>query len=181
MMVLAAGLLDDEQGLAVLDRLAVLDQDLDDGAGELGLDLVHQLHGLDDAEGVTGLDGAADRDEGLGTGVGGPVERADHRRLDGLATAGSRWLGGCCGGGSLRGRHGGGGRLGGGLRRQVHDLGDRSRRSLDDAHAAFGFGDFEFGNAGLGNEVDQGFEFAQIHAGGPRKNDVWPSRPVYVG
>src|SRR6476620_5754821 len=57
--------LDDEQGLAVLDRLAVLDQDLGDRAGHVGLDLVHDLHGLDDADRVAFLDGAADVDERL--------------------------------------------------------------------------------------------------------------------
>src|SRR6185369_16503197 len=36
------------EGLAVLHVLAVLGQDLDDLAVRLGLDLVHQLHRLDD-------------------------------------------------------------------------------------------------------------------------------------
>src|SRR5688572_17866511 len=40
---------DDEQRLAVLDRLAVFHQDGLDGAGLIGLDLVQELHGLDDA------------------------------------------------------------------------------------------------------------------------------------
>ena len=48
----AASLLDDEQRLAELDRIAVLDQHRHDLAGLVGLDLVHHLHRLDDAEHV---------------------------------------------------------------------------------------------------------------------------------
>src|SRR3712207_7159539 len=43
-------LLDLEERLAVLDRVAVLGEHRDDGAVDLGLDLVHELHRLDDAE-----------------------------------------------------------------------------------------------------------------------------------
>src|SRR4026207_408073 len=39
-----------EERLAELDGLAVLDHDLGDATGHLGLDLVHQLHRLDDAD-----------------------------------------------------------------------------------------------------------------------------------
>src|SRR6188472_1762006 len=39
-----------EEGLPVLHRRAVLDEDAHDRAGNVGLDLVHQLHRLDDAE-----------------------------------------------------------------------------------------------------------------------------------
>src|SRR6478735_8900932 len=53
-----------EQRLAVLDRLSVLDEDLHDRAFDLRLDLVHQLHGLDDAEHLALLDARADVDEG---------------------------------------------------------------------------------------------------------------------
>src|SRR5436190_22734643 len=48
-----------EELLAVFHALAVLDQHLDDGAGVLALDLVHELHGLDDAERLTLLHAAA--------------------------------------------------------------------------------------------------------------------------
>src|SRR3954471_22045563 len=43
-------LFDAEQWLAVLDVLAVLDQDVEQLAVDVRLDLVHQLHGLDDAD-----------------------------------------------------------------------------------------------------------------------------------
>src|SRR5262245_44475658 len=41
--------IDEEQGLPVLDGLTVLDEDLLDAACHLRVDLVHELHGLDDA------------------------------------------------------------------------------------------------------------------------------------
>src|SRR5689334_4703089 len=74
-------LFDDEQGLAELDGLAVLAQDARDGAGFVGLDLVHDLHRLDDADRFAFLDGVADLDKRLRARAGGAVERADHRRL----------------------------------------------------------------------------------------------------
>src|SRR5689334_15730967 len=42
--------IDPEQHLPVLDRLLVLDQDLGDDPGALGLDLVIELHRLDQAD-----------------------------------------------------------------------------------------------------------------------------------
>src|SRR5205085_6798845 len=41
---------DQEQRLAVLDGLPVVDENLGDAPAHLGLDLVHELHRLDDAE-----------------------------------------------------------------------------------------------------------------------------------
>src|SRR4051794_4387685 len=70
MRVSSAGLvlLDFEQALTELDRGAGLHQALHDRAGDLGLDLVHQLHGLDDAERLARLDCAADVYERLRVG-----------------------------------------------------------------------------------------------------------------
>src|SRR5512134_493960 len=62
--------LDREQGLAELDRFAVFREHGDDLAGPLALDLVHHLHGLDDAEHLSDPDFLADFDERLGA-VGG--------------------------------------------------------------------------------------------------------------
>src|SRR5437868_938637 len=45
-----SGLLDAKELLSVLHALAVLGEDLGHGACPLGLDLVHQLHRLDDAQ-----------------------------------------------------------------------------------------------------------------------------------
>src|SRR5215471_21870070 len=58
---------DHEQRLTVFHRLAVFDQDLLDFAGDLGLDLVEQLHRFDDAQRVAGLHGLADFDERIGS------------------------------------------------------------------------------------------------------------------
>src|SRR6185312_3464464 len=71
-----------EQQLAVLDRLAVLGVDPRDEALLLGLDLVHQLHRLEDAEGLAGADGVALLDERRRARRRGAVKGADHRRLD---------------------------------------------------------------------------------------------------
>src|SRR4051812_15031434 len=66
-----------EELLPELHRLAVLGQALDDGAGAVGLDLVHQLHRLDDAERLPLADGAPHLDEGRRVGRGRAVEGAD--------------------------------------------------------------------------------------------------------
>src|SRR5947207_5095441 len=74
--------LDDHQRLAELDRLPVLDQDLDDGPRARRRNLIHGFHRLDDQDRVTSTHAAADLDEGTrtrpGTHIGGP----DHRRGD---------------------------------------------------------------------------------------------------
>ena len=41
---------DFKQGLAILNRLAVVDHPFDDLPGDVAFDFVHQLHGFDDAE-----------------------------------------------------------------------------------------------------------------------------------
>src|SRR5262245_49602430 len=58
----------DEERLAVLDRLPVLDQDRLHRPGRIGVDLVHQLHRLDDADDVALLHRVSDLDEGLRVG-----------------------------------------------------------------------------------------------------------------
>ena len=71
--------LDREQPFAVLDGLAVLHVDLDDLAVALGVDLVHELHRLDDAEHLPLLHRLPDLDERLGTRLRRAVEGADDR------------------------------------------------------------------------------------------------------
>src|SRR5262245_8591011 len=68
-----------EQRLAVLDRRAVLDEDGHDRARDVGLDLVHQLHRLDDAQHLALVDLVVHRDVVGGIRVGPSVERADER------------------------------------------------------------------------------------------------------
>src|SRR3954462_950681 len=65
---------DQHERLSELDGLTVLDQDLLDDARLVGLDLVHELHGFDDAKRVADRHGIADFDERLRARRGGPVE-----------------------------------------------------------------------------------------------------------
>src|SRR5690606_15002424 len=51
---------DHEQRLVEFHRLAAFGEDLQDRAGNVGLDRVEHLHRLDDAQGVAGLDRLAD-------------------------------------------------------------------------------------------------------------------------
>src|SRR4051795_10499182 len=60
-----ARLPDHEERLGELDRVAVLDEHRHDAPGFIGLDLVHHLHGFDDAQHVTLLHLGADVDEGF--------------------------------------------------------------------------------------------------------------------
>src|SRR5690349_8366461 len=75
-------LFDQEERLAVLHRLAVLYQDGLHRAGHVGLDLVQQLHGLDDAQGLALGHRLPDFDERGGARRGGAIEGPDHRRLE---------------------------------------------------------------------------------------------------
>src|SRR5574337_1448574 len=151
--------LNDEERLAVFDRLAVLAEDLRDRAGLVSLDLVEDLHRLDDAERVALLHHAADLDERLCAGAGRQIEGADHRRLHQMA---GRHFG-------HGGRHRDGGRdhrrrgrsaCG---RHRCRNLLDHHAASLDDPNLALGLGDFELGYVRFRHQVDQGLEFAQIH------------------
>src|SRR5262249_14850157 len=73
---------DGEELLAVLDGLSAPRIDLDDLSLDVGLDLVHQLHRLDDAEDLALRDLLADLGEGIGLGRGGAVEGPDDRGRD---------------------------------------------------------------------------------------------------
>src|SRR5512132_828719 len=75
-------LFDREQRLAVLDGLPVLHQDRLHRPGDVALDLVQQLHRLDDAQRLALGDRLADLHEGRRAGRGRAIERADHRRLE---------------------------------------------------------------------------------------------------
>src|SRR5580700_2690456 len=73
---------DGKQSLPVLHRLPVHDQLALDDAGGLGFDLVHELHGLDDAENLAGLDALAYAHEGWRSRRRGLVEGTHDGRLD---------------------------------------------------------------------------------------------------
>jgi hypothetical protein len=70
-----------EQPFAVLHGLAVLHVDLDDFPITLGVDLVHELHRLDDAEHLPFAHLLAHVGKRLGAGLGRAVEGADDRGL----------------------------------------------------------------------------------------------------
>src|SRR5688572_25984915 len=73
---------DAEKDLSILDRVRVLDEDVPHDARELGLDLVHDLHCLDDAEDLSFRDARPCRDVSRRPGLWGPVEGPDHGRLE---------------------------------------------------------------------------------------------------
>ena len=109
------------------------------------------LHGFDDAQEITFFDDTADLDQWRRLRAGGTVEGADHRRLDNLAIGKiivirsgfcARWRSGrryCFAAPRFLGNGG---------------------CVLDDADLLFAFGDFEFGDAGFLDEVDEFLEFA---------------------
>src|SRR5690348_4167730 len=100
-----------EKGLAELDRLCVFHEHLANHAGDLGLDLVHDLHGLDDADDLPARDAAPGLHIGFGPGLMRRIKRPHHRRLD-FDQMGRRRRR-AAGGGSAGGRRG---RRAGGLR-----------------------------------------------------------------
>src|SRR5688572_28107359 len=84
-----------EEDLAILHRLAVLGYGLDQGAAAFGLDLVHHLHGLDDADDGVRRNVLSGLEERLRIGRRRAVEGAHHGRGDFLEffTAGGRGSG----------------------------------------------------------------------------------------
>src|SRR5690348_9213061 len=71
-----------EKGLAELDRLCVFHEHLANHAGDLGLDFVHDLHGLDDADDLPAGDAAPGLHIGFGPGLRRRIKRPHHGRLD---------------------------------------------------------------------------------------------------
>src|SRR5256886_6954243 len=78
-------LAENEEGLPVLHRLAVFHEHRLHHAGGVGLDLVHQLHRLDDANRLAFLDGLADLDKRFGVGRRRTVKGTDHGGLHDMA------------------------------------------------------------------------------------------------
>src|SRR5215471_17050858 len=73
---------DGKQLLAVLNRLAVGRQLLNDLSGNVRFNLIQQLHRLDDAEYLSHFHGVSDLDERRRSRRGCFVERPHNRRLD---------------------------------------------------------------------------------------------------
>src|SRR5690606_3243633 len=71
-------LLDDDEWLAVFDRLGILEQDTRDGARAMCGDLVHRFHGFDDQQGLAFTHLGADGNKGSLAGFGRTVGGADH-------------------------------------------------------------------------------------------------------
>src|SRR5215208_2765750 len=71
-----------EKDLTELDGLSVLHIDLADNAGDLGFDLVHDLHRFDDADSLSRRHPIAHLDVRLGAWLGSFVKGSDHRRTD---------------------------------------------------------------------------------------------------
>src|SRR4029450_6224140 len=149
----SANLGDHYERLTELHRLPILDQDLLHDARLVGLDLVHELHRFDDAQGVAGLPGAAGLDERFGARRRRAIEGADHRALDEMTL---RLFGSKRRRGSSRSsRH---------ARRcssqRQLDRGRRRRgalrRGARDANPLLALLDFERGNPGSLDELNQG-------------------------
>src|SRR5438445_13175325 len=94
------------KGLPELDRLGVLQQHLPNHAGDLGFDLVHDLHRFDDAHHLSRGDAGPHLHVGLRTRLGSGIERPHHGGLD-LHEVGRRGRGDRtrCRGGRRRLRH----------------------------------------------------------------------------
>src|SRR5690606_1943181 len=152
-------LLNDKQRLAVLDRLRVFHENLFDPAPRLGLDLVHELHGLDNAKRLADFDDVAHFDVRLRIGSGGAVKGADHGRRDLYEVVRLRRLGGRRRG-VRRGRR---------LSRREHRRSLRGRNGL--RHALFDL-DLEFrgfqlklNDVRVGQHVDELLYLLQIQRG----------------
>ena len=108
-------------------------------------------------------DALADFDEGFGARVGRAVEGADHRRFDDVAF-------GRCRRNGLGGDHRCDRRGRGVLRRVIRHAAHIHRLAVllgpGNADFFFALGDFKLGNAGFFHQVDQFFQFSQIHNSG---------------
>ena len=91
----------------------------------------------------------------------GNNEQRDIAQMDQSAIGGNRQIAGTCTHRSNLRRLQGGHMLHG--RRRIDDGRRISAHALDDAHLSFGFSDFQFGHIGFRYQINQGFEFSQIH------------------
>src|SRR5690606_36372129 len=78
--------LDHEERLAELYGVAILDENLLNATGALGLDLVEDLHRLDEADDRVGRDVITHLDEWRRIRIGRGVVRPHHRAFDAVQT-----------------------------------------------------------------------------------------------
>src|SRR5215813_15317949 len=155
---------DGKQSLPVLHRLPVHHEFAFHNAADLGFDLVHQLHALDDAQHLAGLDAFTGAHERGSVRSGGLVERADDGALHMHDVGIGRGLFGF--GGFRRGRrnHSGNGMVSRGLRRLrrrgisgacYDDLLRRCDRGTPDADTRIPALHFQLRNARFCRQGDQ--------------------------
>src|SRR5215218_690742 len=84
-----------EKDLAELDWLSVLHVDLADHTGNLGFDLVHDLHRLDDADSLSRGHSVSHLDIRLGAWLGSLVKGSNHRGTDFLEVCSRSQRAGC--------------------------------------------------------------------------------------
>ena len=146
-----------------MDGRTILGHAGGDGAGALGFNLVHDLHGLDDAQRLSDRNSGADIDEVRGVRGGFDVEGADHRGVD-FRAVGHRY-----GGGSGRGGRSGNrgcrgecrclpGGKSGKQAAQVIEVGP-----LFELEVKVLFGEVEMGEPVLVHEFDDSADFLEVH------------------
>src|SRR5690554_1126366 len=150
---------DAEQGLIEFDRLAVVDQDSLDDTALVGFDVVHHLHGFNDAQHVAGLDGLADFNEGRGLGGWRAVEGTDHGRAHQVTGR----LGRSGFGDRGSSRSGSGSRCSGHGSLDVLLRGDRFLAVAADPYGLLAFVNLQLVDAGLFKQFDEFLYFADIH------------------
>src|SRR5579863_1412400 len=153
---------DAKEGLSVFHRLAVLNELAFDDSSDVGFDLVHQLHGFDNAENFTGSDVLADTHERRRVRRSRFVKSAD----DGAFRVEELRIGFGRGSFRFQGRRGGGGRsvVGRSYAWRIQKYAGLDTESLPDAHAIFAALHFQFGDARIGNQLDQLADLFNCHA-----------------
>jgi len=166
--------LDAEEHIAVLNGSGIFGDKSTDGAGFLGLDFIHHLHGLNDAERLAFGNGGADIDEIRRVRCGFAVESADHWRSDFCAFG----CGCCCG--SRGGVACGGWRCGGGSRsgRQAGEQATKiiKIRAFLELEVEVLLGEIKEGEPVLVHEFDNAADFLEVH-GEKRFGVEWASVP----
>jgi len=175
--IIAVPGLDDEQRLAELHGLAILDQYGFYLARFFRLNLIHHFHGLDDTQHLADLDRIADFNKRFGARGGGRVVSTDHRcRGDMLLGGRARRAAGRLGAGRrgfLEHSCGAAWRQGGRSRRCPLLAGHHS----GDAQGFFAFLDLDLGDARFLEQLDHLLDLANVHQEAPVVGRLPPSHP----